>query len=83
MERIGIERLCVFGLPPVQFVDLAADLGCPYIATGLVPTVYNPHDYPQWSLRDDRRLRANMLAAMHGRGVSISLCEGFGVRPRA
>ena len=80
MDRIGIERLCVFGLPPVQFVDLAADLGCRYIGTGLVPMPYNPHGYPKWSLRDDQALRREMIAAMRTRDVSISLCEGFGVR---
>jgi sugar phosphate isomerase/epimerase len=83
MDRIGIERLCVFGLPPVEFVDLAADLGCRYIATGLTPMPYNPHGYSKWSLRDDPALRCEMLAAMHSRDVSISLCEGFGVRPNA
>jgi sugar phosphate isomerase/epimerase len=80
MDRIGIERLCVFGLPPVQFVNLAADLGCRYISTGLAPMSYNPHGYPKWSLRDDPALRREMIAAMRARGVSISLCEGFGVR---
>ena len=83
MDRIGIERLCGFGLPPVPFVDLAADLGCRYIATSLVPMQYNPHGYPKWSLRDDRALRREMIAAMAIRGVSISLCEGFGVKPNA
>jgi hypothetical protein len=34
-ERLGIEFLSVFGLPPVEFVNLAADLGCRYISTGL------------------------------------------------
>ena len=81
MERIGIERLCVFGLPPVQFVELAGDVGCRYISTALAPMQYNPHGYPRWSLRDDAALRREMLAAMRNRGVSISLCEGFGVRP--
>jgi sugar phosphate isomerase/epimerase len=81
VDRIGVERLCVFGLPPVQFVDLAADLGCRYIGTSLVPMPYNPHGYPRWSLRADPALRRDMLAAMHHRGVSISLCEGIGVKP--
>ena len=81
MDRIGIERLCVFGLPPVQFVELAAGLACQYISTALAPSPYNPHGYPPWSLRDDAVLRREMLAAMRHHGVSISLCEGFGVRP--
>jgi hypothetical protein len=81
VDRIGVERLCVFGLPPVEFVNLAADLGCRYIGTSLVPMPYNPHGYPKWSLRADPALRRDMLAAMHHRGVSISLCEGFGIKP--
>jgi sugar phosphate isomerase/epimerase len=81
-DRIGIERLCVFDLPPVEFVNLTADLGCRYIGIGLVPMgYYNPHGYPSWSLRDDAALRREMLASMQDRGVSISLCEGFGVKP--
>ena len=80
MTPLAIERLCVFGLPPVQFVNLAADLGCRYIAIALTPMSYNPHGYPRWSLRDDPALRREMIAAMHDRDVAISLCEGFGVR---
>ena len=80
MNPLAIERLCVFGLPPVQFINLAADLGCRYISTGLLPMTYNPHGYPKWSLRDDPVLRRETSAAMRDRGVAISLCEGFGVR---
>jgi sugar phosphate isomerase/epimerase len=81
MDTLGIERLCVFGMPPVEFVHLAADLNCRYIAIALTPTTYNPHGYPLWSLRDDAKLRREMNAAMRDRGVSISLLEGFGVQP--
>jgi sugar phosphate isomerase/epimerase len=70
-------------LPPVEFVELAADLGCRYIATALTPMPYNPHGYRPWSLREDPGLRRDMLAAMHTKGVSISLCEGFGVKPHS
>jgi sugar phosphate isomerase/epimerase len=80
VDRIAIERLCVFGLPPVQFVDLAADLGCRYIATGFEPVRYNPHNYPKWSLRE-QPLRRETITALRARGVSISLLEGFAVRP--
>lgn len=79
MNPLAIERLCVFGMPPVQFVTLAADLGCRYISTGLTPVVFNPHGYPKWSLRDDPQLRRDLVAAMRDRDVSISLCEGFGI----
>jgi sugar phosphate isomerase/epimerase len=76
MDQLGIEHLSVFGLPPVAFVHLAADLGCRYIATGLTPFPYNPHGYGPFSLRDDATLRREMTAVMRDRGVSISLGEG-------
>jgi sugar phosphate isomerase/epimerase len=83
MDRIGIEQLTVFGLPPVQFVELAADLDCRYISITLSPPPYNPHNYPEWSLRDDPNLRREMVAAMNDRGVTISLGEGLVVLPNA
>ncbi|MBW8783120.1 MAG: TIM barrel protein [Novosphingobium sp.] len=82
MNELGIERLCVFDLPPVEFVELVADLGCPCIGIALTPMRhYNPHGYPDWSLRDDPRLRRELVAAMRDRGVRISLLEGFGIAP--
>jgi sugar phosphate isomerase/epimerase len=81
MDRIAIECLSVFGLPPVQLVELAADLGCPHVTINLGPVRCNPHGYPAWSLKADPALRRDMLAAMHHRGVSISLGEGFSARP--
>jgi sugar phosphate isomerase/epimerase len=81
MASLGIENISVFGLPPVEFVNLAADLGCQHISTGLTQLFYNPHGYPAFSLRDDPALRREMNAAMADRGVSISLGEGFIVRP--
>jgi len=82
MNRIGIERLCTFDLPPVAFVGLAADLGCRYIGIGLrAMGYYNPHGYPDWSLKDDPALRREMRASLKDRGVCVSLVEGFAVRP--
>jgi sugar phosphate isomerase/epimerase len=83
MDRISIEQLTVFGLPPLQFVELAADLGCRYISITLSPGPFNPHNYPEWSLRDDPSLRREMIAAMRDRNVSISLGEGLVVLPNA
>jgi sugar phosphate isomerase/epimerase len=80
MHRLGIEQLSVFGMPPVAFVNLAADLGCSCISSGLTAFPYNPHGYVTWSLRDDANLRREMMAAMHDRGVSISLGEGCTIR---
>jgi hypothetical protein len=71
VQQLGIELLSVFGLPPVEFVNLAADLDCRYLSTGLGVGPYNPHGYPSFSLRDDAALRAEMIAAMNDRDVAI------------
>ena len=78
--RLGIEQLSVFGLPPVEFVSLAADLGCGCISAGLTGLPYNPHRYAAFSLRDDLALRRELVAAMRDRGVAISLGEGCIIR---
>jgi sugar phosphate isomerase/epimerase len=83
MDNLGIEFISVFGMPPVPFVNLAADLGCRYITTGLQnpPGRYNPHGYLPYSLKEDRALRRELIAALKDRGVSISLGEGFAIWP--
>ena len=83
MDRLGIEALSVFGLPPVEFVDVAADLGCRYITVFLRSLAALPLGYPAFSLKDDSRLRADLLAAMDHRGVGVSLGDGFLVLPGA
>lgn len=82
MNALGIERLSVFGMPPVEFVRLAADLGCDGVGIGLAPSQdYNPHNYPDWSLRHDAGLRREMAAALQDSGVVISIVEGFAFAP--
>jgi sugar phosphate isomerase/epimerase len=74
--------LSVFGMPPLEFVYLSADLGCRYITTGMVG--FAPVEslaYQPFSLRDDPRLRRDLLAAMDDRDVSISLGEGLLIVP--
>jgi len=82
MQRsgIGIEFISVLGLPPVEFVELAAALGCRRIGIALEPIVRTKL-YPNWSLRDDAGLRRNMVNALQRCGVCISLGEGFLVWP--
>jgi sugar phosphate isomerase/epimerase len=83
LRRLGIEQLSVFGLPPVDFINLVADLGCSCISTGLTGFAYNPHRYPAFSLRDDVHMRRELTAAMRDRGVVISLGEGCIIRPHS
>ncbi len=78
---IGIDFISVFGLPPVQFVALAAELGCQHISIALTPMPGNPLGYPLWSLRDDAGLRKDLIAALRDHDITISLGEGFLVRP--
>jgi sugar phosphate isomerase/epimerase len=80
VDRLGIEFLSVFGMPPVEFVHLAADLRCRYISITLVGLSVPQLGYPAYSLKDDLRLRKDMLSAMDERGVAISLGEGLLVR---
>ncbi|ORB73886.1 sugar phosphate isomerase/epimerase family protein [Mycobacterium scrofulaceum] len=80
---IGIGMLSVFGLPPVELVNLAADLGCRFVSAALQGMPLVPLGYPRFSLTDDAGLRQAVLAAMDDRGVTISLGDGFLVLPGA
>lgn len=85
MDDLGIEYATVLGLPPVEFVHLAADLGCHSISMkakgGGGP--YNPWGHEVYSFLDDASLRRRMISALNDRGVSLSLAEGFVVVPGA
>ncbi|MBW0018020.1 MAG: sugar phosphate isomerase/epimerase [Mycobacterium sp.] len=81
-DRLALGQLSVFGLPPVEFVDVAADLGCSHISTTVQGAALVPLGYPAFSLKDDA-LRRKLLAAMRHRGVTITLGDGFLVLPEA
>jgi hypothetical protein len=70
MENLGIEFISVFGMP-LAFVELARDLACRYVSTGLKPMDYNPHAYLRYSLHD-RGTRQEMIAA---RGTTACRCR--------
>jgi sugar phosphate isomerase/epimerase len=81
MDRLGIELLSVFGMPPVEFVHLAAELGCRYISTGMTGFPLPQLGQPEFSLKDDPALRRQILAAMDETGVSIALGDGLLILP--
>lgn len=83
MDRLGIGMLSVFGLPPVELVNLAADLGCRFVSAALQGMPLVPLGYPRFSLIDDAGLRQKVLAVMADHGVTISLGDGFLVLPDA
>jgi sugar phosphate isomerase/epimerase len=82
-DRLGLDFISVLGMPPVQFVELAAQLGVKRVGMSLVPFTGNPHGYPAWSLRDDPGLRRDLLAALKDNDVAIGMGEWFLVRPGA
>jgi sugar phosphate isomerase/epimerase len=82
MRDLGIEFISVFGLPPVDFVHLAADLGCRYISTALSGRPLKSLKslgYRPFSLTDDVQLRQRLRTAMHdcGVGTTIELAPGM------
>lgn len=83
MDQLGIGYLSVFVLPPVEFVHVAADLGCTHISMFLRGFPLAPLGYPPFSLKRDHTLRNELRAALRHRGVTITLGDGFLVVPDA
>jgi sugar phosphate isomerase/epimerase len=76
MPRLSIDFISVLNMPPVEFVHLAAELGCD-IGLALQPILpENPHGYPAWSL-GDAELRGATIAALKDCGVAVAIGEGF------
>ncbi len=82
VDRLGIGFLGGFGLPPVEFVNLTAELGCRHMSVVVRGAPLVPLGYRPYSLRD-APLRRDILAAMRERDVTISLGDGFLVLPGA
>lgn len=94
MNRLGIEALSMLGLPPVESVELAADLGCGHISLMLQSLDFSryvenerlrpgesPLGYPPYDLSTDPRLRRDLAAVLADRGISVSIAEGLSLRP--
>jgi sugar phosphate isomerase/epimerase len=81
MDRLGIENLSTFGLHPVEFIHLAADLGCGHVSLNLRGSANRLEQYPEWSFLSDAALRRNVRAALDERGIAVSLLEGFPILP--
>ncbi len=82
-NRVGIELLSTFGMPPLEFVPLVSELGCRNLSIGLTGLPMINIGYPEWSLREDVMLRRSFVAALQEHGVRISQGEGFLVRSGA
>lgn len=71
MGNIGIEGISAFGMPLVQFIELAAELGSPNVSISLQQMEYDPYGYPRYSLAEDANLRREVKAALTANGVGL------------
>ena len=81
MDRLAIEFISVFGMPPVEYIELAASLGCRNIGMAPAPIVTLDGLYPPWSLRGNAGLAREVKQALADNGVTISVGEGFVIMP--
>lgn len=83
MDQLAIGYLSVFGLPPVEFVEVAAALDCRRISMFVRNLPLAPLGYPTFSLTKDAPLRRDVSVALSYHGVTITLGDGFLVVPDA
>jgi sugar phosphate isomerase/epimerase len=76
-DRLGLEFITGLGLPPAQFVALAARLGCRAIGLAPSPITGPVAGQESWTLRGDTALQAELKQALAQFEVSIALGEGF------
>lgn len=81
MDRLAIEFICVFGMPPVEFIELVAKLDCPRIGLAPAPIVTLPGLYEAWDLRSNAALHRDTAKALRDNGVTITVAEGFLIMP--
>lgn len=82
MNPLGLECLSVFGLHPVEFIRLAAELGCGHVSLNFQRSANRLPTYPEASFRDDPTLRREIGAALGDCGVELALMEGFALTPQ-
>jgi len=81
MDRLAIEFICAFGMPPVEFIHMVAGLGVSQVGLAPSPITDNPHGYPAWDLRTDANLVRDLKATLADTGVRIAQGEGFLIMP--
>lgn len=79
-SRLGLDSQTMFGMPPVDHITIAAELGCSNVSLGPGPVPWKLERFPSWSLLDDAGLRRETKAALRDTGVSFALADGFTIR---
>lgn len=77
--QIGLEYLSVFGMPVLEYAELAAQLECDFISLNLAgaPNLLEP--YSREDLRTDQQLRKRLKHRVASLGLRICLIEGFAI----
>jgi len=81
MDRLAIEFICAFGMPPVDFVGLADSLGVSRIGLSPRPITDNPYGLPEWDMCSDPALVEATKKALAQTGVQVAQGEGFLIMP--
>jgi sugar phosphate isomerase/epimerase len=79
-SRLGLDSQTMFGMPPVDHIAIAAELGCANVSLGPSPVPWKLDRFPVWSLLDDAPLRRETRAALRDTGVTFALADGFTIR---
>lgn len=81
MREIGIDYLTAMGIPPLEFIAIASELGCPTISLAMSQGSLNAWNRPFFNLITDAPLRREVRAALSDTGVRIAVGEGFLLMP--
>ena len=81
MRAIGLEYLSVFGMDPVDYVELAARVGFSGVGLNLVGAPNRPDSVPPHDFRTDAALRRATRQRLRDTGLHLSLMEGFAITP--
>jgi sugar phosphate isomerase/epimerase len=82
MNPLGLEYLTVIGCPALDYVRIAADVGCSHIAFHTRPLDFPGMPPPTPSIFEDAKLRREVIASIADHGLSVHLVDGFGFHDR-
>ncbi len=82
MNPLGLEYLTVMGCHPLDYVRIAADIGCSHIAFHTRALDFPGMPPPAPSIFEDVKLRREVMASIADHGLSVHLVDGFGFHDR-
>lgn len=80
-RSIGLEYLSVFGMPLLDYVGLAADVGYDFISINYGRAANRINEGSGETLRESAGLRRDLTAATRAHRLRIELVEGFAIAP--